>query len=85
RFGCGESGDAIAFLMKMDHIGFVEAVERLAEKVGYRLTYEGGGSSVQRDRGTRSRLLEANKRAAEFYAAQLQRPEAAPAVEFLST
>ena len=84
-FGCGETGDAIAFVMKMDHIGFVESVERLAERVGYRLTYEGGGSSVQRDRGTRTRLLEANKRAAEFYAAQLHTPEAAQAIQFLTT
>ncbi|HLU55862.1 MAG TPA: DNA primase [Pseudonocardia sp.] len=84
-FGCGEGGDAIAFLMRMDHISFVEAVERLAERIGLRLTYEGGGSSVQRDRGTRSRLLEANRRAAEFYAAQLRTPEAAPAVEFLTS
>jgi DNA primase len=84
-FGCGEGGDAIAFLMKMDHVSFVEAVERLADRVGYRLTYEGGGSSVQRDRGTRSRLLEANKKAAEFYAAQLHTPEAAPAIQFLTS
>ena len=84
-FGCGEGGDAVAFVMKIEVIGFVEAVERLADRVGYRLTYEGGGSSVQRDRGTRSRLLEANQRAAEFYAAQLRTPEAAPAVQFLTT
>ena len=84
-FGCGEGGDAVAFIMKMEHVGFVEAVERLADRVGFRLTYEGGGSTVQRDRGTRSRLLEANKRAAEFYAAQLRMPDAAPAVQFLTT
>jgi DNA primase len=84
-FGCGEGGDAVAFVMKIEHIGFVEAVERLAERVGVRLTYEGGGSSVQRDRGTRSRLLEANRRAAEFYVAQLHTPEAAPAVQFLTS
>ncbi|HEY4419970.1 MAG TPA: DNA primase [Pseudonocardia sp.] len=84
-FGCGEGGDAVAFVMKIEHVGFVEAVERLADRVGFRLTYEGGGSSVQRDRGTRSRLLEANKRAAEFYAAQLRTPEAAPAVQFLTS
>ncbi|WP_232662904.1 DNA primase [Pseudonocardia sp. TRM90224] len=83
-FGCAEGGDAVAFIMKIEHVGFVEAVERLADKVGIQLTYEGGGSSVQRDRGTRSRLLEANKRAAEFYAAQLRTPEAAPAVQFLT-
>ncbi|MDT7708389.1 MAG: primase [Pseudonocardiales bacterium] len=84
-FGCGEGGDAIAFIQKIEVVGFVEAVERLADKVGFQLTYEGGGSSVQRDRGTKTRLLEANKRAAEFYAAQLRTPEAAPAVQFLTS
>ncbi|MCE3551673.1 DNA primase [Pseudonocardia sp. RS11V-5] len=83
-FGCGEGGSAIDFVMKMEHIGFVEAVERLAERCGVRLTYEGGGSSVQRDRGTRTRLLEANKKAAEFYAAQLRTPEGATAMQFLT-
>ena len=78
-FGCGEGGGVIDFVMRMDHLGFVEAVERLADRIGFRLTYTGGGASVQRDRGTRSRLLEANKNAAEFYAAALHTPEAAPA------
>jgi DNA primase len=82
-FGCAEGGGVIDFVMRIEHIGFVEAVERLADQIGYRLTYTGGGSSVQRDRGTRSRLLEANKKAAEFYSAALRTPEAAPAVEFL--
>ena len=83
-FGCGKGGSAIDFVMEIEHIGFVEAVERLADKCGIRLTYEGGSSSVQRDRGTRSRLLEANKRASEFYAAQLRTPEGAPAMRFLT-
>ncbi|GAA4867506.1 DNA primase [Pseudonocardia benzenivorans] len=83
-FGCGEGGSVIDFVMKIEVVGFVEAVERLAEKVGVRLNYEGGGSSVQRDRGTRTRLLEANRRAAEFYAEQLRTPEAAPALQFLT-
>ena len=82
-FGCAEGGGVIDFVMKIEHVGFVEAVERLADRIGFRLTYTGGGTSVQRDRGTRSRLLEANKRAAEFYAAALRSPEAGPAVEFL--
>lgn len=83
-FGCAEHGDAIAFLQKIEVIGFVEAVERLADRVGVQLTYEGGGMGQQRDRGTKTRLLEANKRAAEFYAAQLRLPEAAPAMAFLT-
>jgi len=83
-FGCGEGGDVIKFLMKIDHLGFVESVERLADRVGFRLTYEGGGGSVQRDRGTRTRMVEAHKAAAEFYAEQLRTPEARLAREFLA-
>ncbi|SDD90532.1 DNA primase [Actinokineospora iranica] len=83
-FGCGEGGDVIAFVMKIDHLSFVEAVERLAERVGLQLTFEGGGTSVQRDRGTRSRFIDAHKAAAEFYAEQLRGPEAIKAREFLA-
>ncbi|MEU5690555.1 DNA primase [Actinosynnema sp. NPDC020468] len=83
-FGCGEGGDVIAFVMKIEHLGFVEAVERLADRAGIQLTYEGGGATVQRDRGTRSRLIEAHRVAAEFYAEQLATPDAMAAREFLA-
>ncbi|WP_020666182.1 DNA primase [Amycolatopsis nigrescens] len=83
-FGCGEGGDVIKFIMQIDHVSFVEAVERLADRVGFRLTYEGGGGSVQRDRGTRARMVEAHKVAAQFYAEQLLTPEAKPARDFLN-
>jgi DNA primase len=33
-FGCGEHGNALGFLMKHDNLGFVEAVEELADRVG---------------------------------------------------
>ena len=36
-FGCGESGDAIKFVMKMDGLTFVEAVKKLAEQVGVKI------------------------------------------------
>jgi DNA primase len=83
-FGCGKGGDVIAFVMGVEHLSFVEAVQRLADQVGHTITYEGGGSSVQRDRGTRSRLVEANRLAQQFYAEQLHTPEAAKAREFLT-
>ena len=41
-FGCGEGGDVISFLMKIDGIGFSEAVERLADKYGVQLRYQEG-------------------------------------------
>ncbi|AFM18080.1 DNA primase, catalytic core [Mycolicibacterium chubuense NBB4] len=83
-FGCGEGGDVYAFLQKIEHVSFVEAVELLADRVGYTVTYTGGSStSVQRDRGSRSRLLAANSAAQEFYAQALQSSEAAPARQYL--
>ncbi|WP_199435117.1 DNA primase [Qaidamihabitans albus] len=83
-FGCGEGGDVIKFVMQIEHLGFVESVERLADRIGLHLTYEGGGGSVQRDRGTRARLVEVHKAAQEFYAEQLLTPEARKARDFLS-
>ncbi|UGT60536.1 DNA primase [Nocardia asteroides] len=83
-FGCGEGGDVYAFLQKIEHIGFVEAVEQMADRLGYRINYEGGGTSVQRDRGTRARLVAANAAAHEFYQAQLNQPEAEAARNYLT-
>ena len=39
-FGCGESGDVISFVQKIDHLPFTEAVEMLAQKAGITLHYE---------------------------------------------
>ncbi|GAB17332.1 DNA primase [Gordonia effusa NBRC 100432] len=82
-FGCGEGGDVYSFLQKQEHISFVEAVEQLADRIGYRINYEGGGTSVQRDRGTRARLVAANAAAQKYYAEQLQTPAAQTAREYL--
>jgi DNA primase len=83
-FGCGEGGDVIAFLMKIDHLSFVESVERLAERSGIQLNYEGGAPTRQRDKGARTRLVDAHRAAAEFYAEQLTTPDAITAREFLA-
>jgi DNA primase len=83
-FGCGEGGDVYAFVQKVEHVSFVEAVELLADRVGYTVTYTGAAATnVQRDRGSRSRLLAANAAAQEFYAEALQSAEAAPARQYL--
>ena len=83
-FGCGEGGDAIAFLMKSEHLGFVESVERLADRAGVELHYEGGTPGEKRDRGTRARMVEAHRLAAEFYAEQLRSPDALAARNYLA-
>ena len=83
-FGCGESGDVISFVQKMDHGTFSETVEKLASRLGYELHYEDGGTGPRReDVGKRQRLLDAHKIAAEFFAEQLGSPGAAAARSFL--
>ncbi|KAB8170973.1 DNA primase [Streptomyces sp. 3MP-14] len=75
-FGCQEGGDTLAFVMKMEHLSFSEAVERLAAQAGITLRYEQGGYSPNRQAGERTRLLEAHRAAARFYAEKLASPEA---------
>ena len=83
-FGCGEGGDVYAFVQKIEHVSFVEAVELLADRVGHTISYTGAATSVQRDRGSRSRLLAANAAALAFYAAALESAEAQPARQYLT-
>jgi DNA primase len=82
-FGCGEGGDAYKFIQQMDSISFTEAVEKLAARVGYELTYEEGGASV--DQGQKSRILEANNASAKFYESQLMSDEATTGRDFLKS
>jgi hypothetical protein len=43
-FGCGEGGDVISFVQKLDHTSFSETVEKLAARIGFELHYEDGGT-----------------------------------------
>lgn len=81
-FGCQTGGDVIAFIMKMEHLTFTETIERLAERIGYQLTFD-QSSGTRAPAGQRSRLVAANLAAAIFYQEQLQLPEAAHGREFL--
>ncbi|MEV5428999.1 DNA primase [Streptomyces sp. NPDC052701] len=84
-FGCQEGGDTITFVMKIDHLSFSEAVERLAAQAGITLRYEEGGYNPAHQRGERIRLVEAHKIAAEWYAEQLATsPEAEAGRLFLA-
>lgn len=82
-FGCQAGGDVIAFVMKMDHLSFTETVEKLAEKLGYQLTYD-TSSGASAPTGRRSRIVAANLAAANFYREQLNIPEAELGRKFLS-
>ncbi len=83
-FGCGEGGDTIDFVMRVDLLSFAEAVEKLAGQFGVELHYEEGSAAPGRQQGQRTRLVGINTAAAEFFVKHLSSPEAAPAREFLT-
>ncbi|AGF73064.1 DNA primase [Corynebacterium halotolerans] len=83
-FSTGKGGDVYSFLMEMEHISFPEAVEAVAETIGYTINYQGGSTGARREEpGTRARLIAANKAAHQFYREQLETPQAQTAREFL--
>jgi len=77
-FGCGEGGDAIAFVMKHEGVSFADAVRMLARKCGIDIEPKAGRNHPGSD--LRDALLEVNRMAAEYYAVVLQREESASAV-----
>ena len=64
-FGCQKSGDAITFVREIEHLDFVEAVERLAGRAGITLRYDDASFSVERKR--KQRLHDAITEAIDYY------------------
>ena len=82
-FGCQVGGDVIAFIMKLEHLTFMETIERLADRIGYTLRYESTGVNTG-PLINRSRLVAANTAASIFYQEQLQLPTAQIGRDFLT-
>jgi DNA primase len=82
--GCGEGGDVIKFVQKIDALSFVEAVEKLAGRAGLELRYEQGGYVPGQEQSKRRRLIDACRAAAEYYAERLPGPDAEQARRFLA-
>jgi DNA primase len=64
-FGCQASGDAISFVREVEHLDFVEAVERLASRAGITLRYD--DKAIAKDRTRKQRLIEAVAASIVFY------------------
>ncbi len=70
-FGCGKGGDAITFLRELEHLSYVEAIERLASTAGVTLRYEGDSAADRRAAERRKALYRANEQAASLFATML--------------
>ena len=66
-FGCGEGGDAIAFVEKIEQVDFVGAIEKLAQRFNVQIEYEEISPEADRARKRKERLTQLMDRATAFY------------------
>lgn len=81
-FGCGVGGDAIRFIMKIEHVSFKEALEILANKANITLPTSNNAENDKIEQ-LRSKVYEINKEAAMFYHANLYKPTAKIAQDYI--
>lgn len=80
-FGCGAGGDVITFVMKMENLTYIQAVEKLATLAGLRMpddTQRRVEKSIDR-----ARLLEMNVSAARFFRDALFSPGGKGALDYM--
>ena len=69
-FGCGKGGNAFIFVMEMEKLEFVEAVQRLGEQYG--IPVELSGTTDPRKKATVQQVLDLCELAADIYRENLQ-------------
>lgn len=79
-FGCGAHGDAISFVREFDGLGFTEAVEELAKRVGLEVPYDRAAKQEIQQART---LTDALDFASRFYRSALQSQQGSFARDYL--
>ncbi|MBR2743179.1 MAG: DNA primase [Clostridia bacterium] len=79
-FGCGESGDVITFIMKIEGLEFVEAVKFLAQKANIEIKVSGEDEARMKRRRT---LYDINRDAARYYYSVLTRDDKNDGIAYL--
>jgi len=76
-FGCGESGSAIDFVMKHDHLDFVGAIETIANESGLQVVYE---KSRDPKYAKNQEYFEIMKKVSDFYSLQIRSKKYQPII-----
>ncbi|MBK9976243.1 MAG: DNA primase [Planctomycetes bacterium] len=77
-FGCQQFGNVVDFVMAYEKLDFREATEKLANRGGVTLQFDGGGPSIE-ERGLRQRALDVMNWAQRGFMSHLDRNKAAQA------
>ncbi len=76
-FGCGVGGDAVKFLMMFENLDYPTALRRIADMNGVAVIEEEENPEMTRRRRIRSRVIEVNQLAADYFHRKLCRDRAA--------
>jgi DNA primase len=82
-FGCGEGGDAFAFLMKVNNMTFPEALRYLAGKLGIVLSQESWRNAGKEQKSLREEIYKINRLAADYFSRNLFSEAGKPARIYL--
>jgi DNA primase len=81
-FGCGESGDVISFLQKIESLTFPEALKILGDRVGVQVESR-PKEQVEREKSAKVKIYEINLIAAKYFKAILWSKQGAQALKYL--
>lgn len=81
-FGCGESGDVISFLQKMEGLSFPEALKILADRAGVQLEFS-SNKDFQKQKSEKEKLFRINLLSAKYFKAMLATKEGKAAMDYL--
>lgn len=83
-FGCGAGGNVITFIMEYENFSFTEALQMLAERAGVELPKAEYSTEAREKADQKSRILEVNKVAAQYFYAQLKSDRGKVAHKYLT-
>lgn len=82
-FGCGAGGNVFTFVMEYENYTFPEAVKFLAERAGVQVPEQEYSEDMRQQQDLKSKILELNKMAANYFYYQLRTENGQQAMEYL--
>lgn len=82
-FGCGVGGNVFTFIMEYENYSFMEALKFLAERAGIALPEQEYSEEARKQADFKSRLLEVNKQAANYFFYQFKSTGGQTAYQYL--
>ena len=81
-FGCGEGGDVIGFIMKIENLDFIDALKLLADRVNINLDKIASSKEIRKRQDANDKYYEINKIAGRYFYDNLVR-DRNPAIDYI--